>query len=529
MTDRPAHNNRERYSEPSQNRYGQENRAGCSQPYARNHYGSPHQSAPQQPAPTVYSHRSRNHYNAREEVARSNGSAAQNKQGATPTRRQSAGAHKPADSHPSSSRDRGGQQHFEPYATQAPSRPVRNQPGDADRYFDHDRYRSHTPQKKRGRFIAPLVVVVVLAACTFGIWGFAQAQPITVNVNGTEHQLDGKKNITTIIEKGFVTPQSGNLLAVDGSMLGEGKGNSFSATVNGEAVSDNNARLSPNDSVEITDGTDTTEDADSANVTIPFEAIERGTGAIHQVTQQGQEGVRSTMTGKISGKTVTKDTTEVQPRVYEKYAVDTQGDKVVCLTFDDGPWPGSTENILDTLKQNDAKATFFTLGERTVDSGIALLKREADEGHQVCTHSFDHARGSGQGVNMGLMSAEEQRAEVQKGQDAISAATGKEASKVFRAPGGNFPLSVWQNVESLITAEIGWNIDSGDWKKPGAETIANALTNVSPGDVILCHDGGGDRSQTVEALKIALPKLKAQGYRFITLDELLEYPPKQTA
>ena len=109
---------------------------------------------------------------------------------------------------------------------------------------------------------------------------------------------------------------------------------------------------------------------------------------------------------------------------------------------------------------------------------------------------------------------------------AIADVTGQEASKVIRAPGGNFPTEVWMNVEDLVTAEIGWDIDTEDWRQPGADAIATALKNATPGDVILMHDGGGDRSQTVKALKEALPYLREQGYSFITIDELMKYPKK---
>ena len=97
---------------------------------------------------------------------------------------------------------------------------------------------------------------------------------------------------------------------------------------------------------------------------------------------------------------------------------------------------------------------------------------------------------------------------------------------MLRAPGGNFPTdSVWVNVDDLITAQIGWNIDTMDWSRPGVDHIVSQIESARPGDVILMHDGGGDRSQTIEALKTALPYLKEQGYRFITIDELLKYPP----
>ncbi|MEG0072292.1 MAG: polysaccharide deacetylase family protein [Raoultibacter sp.] len=511
MAESYPHNNRGQVSNSARNRRACPPRDTQAQGYSRSQYGSSRQAPSGQTPPPLRAAQPRSHYNARQEAAK----AGSGSRTAPPSSR--------------SKRAPYGRPHYEPYVAQEARRTPKNGQNEASAYLDRNRYRNRKPQKKRFSFVKLLATLAVAALCAFGLWGFVQAQPINVTVNGVEQQLGGAKNLSAVLEEGFAKPLPGNFIAVDGSLIEEGKGQPFSATINKEASMDANTHLANGDSIEITDGADITEEATTADKTIPIEVVEQGTGAIHRVTQPGQEGVSSTMTGKVSGKTVTKDTTEMQPRIYEKYAVDTQGDKVICLTFDDGPWPGSTENILDVLKKYDAKATFFVLGERIVDQGTTLVKRQSDEGHQVCTHSFDHARGSGQGVNMSFMTPEEQIAEVTKGQEAISGATGKEASKVFRAPGGNFPLSVWQNVESLITAEIGWNIDSGDWRRPGAEVVASSLTSAAPGDVFLCHDGGGDRSQTLEALKQALPVLKEKGYRFITIDELLKYPAKPAA
>ena len=124
------------------------------------------------------------------------------------------------------------------------------------------------------------------------------------------------------------------------------------------------------------------------------------------------------------------------------------------------------------------------------------------------------------------MTPEEQVAEIQKGYDAIEAATGTEASRAIRTPGGNFGPDVIRNLRPLITSEIGWNIDTTDWKRPGVDSIVAQIKSAKPGYIILMHDGGGDRSQTVEALRQALPYLKEQGYKFVTIDELLEYPLK---
>lgn len=98
---------------------------------------------------------------------------------------------------------------------------------------------------------------------------------------------------------------------------------------------------------------------------------------------------------------------------------------------------------------------------------------------------------------------------------------------MFRSPGGNFDASVASDLSSQINAEIGWNIDTGDWQKPGTDVIAQRIESAGPGEIILMHDGGGDRSETVAALKQALPKLKEEGYRFVTVSDLINSYPYQ--
>lgn len=352
------------------------------------------------------------------------------------------------------------------------------------------------------------------------------AMPIKVTVNGVPTKLSGERTVAAAFEAAGKPAKAGDMYDVTGELLKKGDGDRFAAAVNGKRVKDPDTTvLEEDDAVVFSDGADTEEPLKSEKeITTQPKAIEKGHGTIRVITQEGSTGVSVKKTGEISGKTATVVKKESEPRIYTSYQPNVGSDKVIALTFDDGPWEGTTEEVLDILAANEAKATFFTVGERITDDKVDLLKRMATEGHQICTHTWDHASGSGQGVNLSYMSKAEQREEVEKGQKAIADATGQEASKVFRAPGGNFPLKVWKNVDDLVTAEIGWDIDTVDWQKPGADYIAEQIMAAGSGSIVLMHDGGGDRSQTVEALREALPYLKEQGYRFITIDELLEYP-----
>lgn len=381
------------------------------------------------------------------------------------------------------------------------------------------------PRLTRRLFIAGGAAAAA-ALLVFGVPAVRALMPISVTANGQKVELSGKKTLHAAYEKSGLQMVPGNLVDVEGQVITEGGGSPYRATINGQEA-DGEADVSDGDVLAFADGADVEEPSATEDKAVGPNPIESGYGPIHAIGAQGSEGLSTVKTGETSGKEIVLEVKQpAEDRVYLRSYPDTGGEAVVALTFDDGPWEDSTAKILDILRDNGAAATFFTVGNRIVGPCVDLVKREHDEGHQVCTHSWDHAAGSGQGVNLSFMSVDEQRAEIEQGLKAISDATGAEASRVIRAPGGNFPLEVWRNVEDLVDADIGWDIDTLDWKRPGAEKIASQIKAATPGDIILMHDGGGDRSQTAEALKTALPYLKEQGFRFVTMDEMLQYPRK---
>lgn len=348
-------------------------------------------------------------------------------------------------------------------------------------------------------------------------------RPINVTINGQELSLSGDKTIEASVNAANVPYNPGNLIAVDGSVIEQGGGNPFSATVNGSQAQANDV-LNDGDTVIINDGTDIEEESYTEERDVAPNAVVDGVGAVHKIEAIGENGSQLVKIGTVSGKEVAVEVLrEPTDTKVSRFNIDTGGEKVIALTFDDGPSSDYTNSVLDILAQNNAKATFFTIGNRITDSTKALVERAFNEGHQVSTHSYDHADGSGQGVNLGYMSDEEQVAEITKGYESIENATGVECSKAIRTPGGNFGENVIANLAPYITYEIGWNIDTNDWQRPGASVIEERILKAGPGDIILMHDGGGNRAQTVDALRAALPKLAAQGYRFITVDELIGY------
>lgn len=183
--------------------------------------------------------------------------------------------------------------------------------------------------------------------------------------------------------------------------------------------------------------------------------------------------------------------------------------KYVVLTFDDGPDPAYTPLILDVLAKYDAKATFFEVG-RNVAKHPALTKRIHDAGHSVQNHTWTHA-------DLRHVSAASFRQQITSTDQAIRAQTGSTPA-CLRPPYGGVNRTVRQRATALGKDLVVWHIDSRDWTKPGtAAIVKRVLDGVHNGSVILMHDGGGNRSQTVAALPTILQTLKTRGYGFRTL------------
>lgn len=414
------------------------------------------------------------------------------------------------------------------YPANAASRIPESSDFGTERYLSAQRTRRKPSGSLRNKLIAGAVAVAVVAIGIFAFTTWDANKAVSVTINGQQQTIEGQqRTIEGLLDTNTVSVTPGNYVAVDGSVMREGEGTRATATINGQGTEDFSTRLNEGDDISLTNGSDITEEYTEGEPQALQPTLEvQGTGAVHLYTQKGEPGEKVVRTGNESGKTAEVTTKEPVNGVVQYYNVNTNGDKVIALTFDDGPWDTSTAAILDTLKEYDAKATFFTVGQK-ISGHEDLLQRAANEGHEIGTHTWDHAEGSGQGVSLILMSSDERKQEVEKGLQAIKDATGQDASLMFRSPGGNFDASVASDLSDLIDAEIGWNIDTGDWQKPGVDTIAQRIESAGPGEIILMHDGGGDRSETVAALKQALPKLKEEGYRFVTVSELINSYPYQ--
>ncbi|MEU9450040.1 polysaccharide deacetylase family protein [Streptomyces sp. NPDC048277] len=183
--------------------------------------------------------------------------------------------------------------------------------------------------------------------------------------------------------------------------------------------------------------------------------------------------------------------------------IDGRGRRMM-LTFDDGPNPNYTPHILDTLAKYDVRAMFFLCGECIVVNR-ELVARMADEGHVVGNHTWTHPL-------LTTMNRSEIRDEMASTSDAIEDTYG-ERPQWFRAPYGAWNRAAFQLGAEMGMEPMAWTVDSTDWTTPGTRTIVDIVENgAAPGVVVLSHDAGGDRSQSVKALREYLPYLLDNGY-----------------
>lgn len=216
------------------------------------------------------------------------------------------------------------------------------------------------------------------------------------------------------------------------------------------------------------------------------------------------ENLNFTVPSKYQGQTVY----QVEPSNKEK---------VIALTIDDGPWPKTTLEMLDICKQNNVKVTFFWVGN-ALQANPEIAKRVVAEGHAIGNHTWHHWY-----RNMDVATA---KSEIERTNDLIYKTTGVKTS-FFRPPGGYLNNGLAAYAKNKQNSVVLWSVTSADTDpraKPQA-FVRNVLKGAKPGAIVLMHDGGGNRERTVKALPEIISGLKQQGYRFVTVPELLKMQP----
>lgn len=194
-------------------------------------------------------------------------------------------------------------------------------------------------------------------------------------------------------------------------------------------------------------------------------------------------------------------------------------EKLIALTFDDGPDEDFTPQILDVLKKYDVKATFFVMGQK-VGWNPEIVKRENEEGHEIGNHTFTH-------INVSKRGYAEIEKEITQTQEIVKQTIGEEP-KIFRPPYRAISKNMCSIVKDKDMNIILWsNLDPRDWSNPGVYYICDTIVSkVQNGSIILLHDYNSVRnskSQTIQALDVFIPQLQAKGYKFVTISELIDH------
>ena len=197
-----------------------------------------------------------------------------------------------------------------------------------------------------------------------------------------------------------------------------------------------------------------------------------------------------------------------QPRLaVPQYYVDDAGPMAIALTLDDGPDPVYTPQVLEILDQYGIQATFNMIG-RQIGGNIPLVREVAAAGHTITNHTWDHADLRRHGVKRVI-------SEIDRCNEALADAG--QTPTIFRAPYGYWTPAVFQACDARGLTPLGWSVDPQDWNTDHVDTqniVDTVLRTTHAHDIILEHDGGGDRSNTVAALRIFIPALLDRGFTF---------------
>ncbi|SDS99152.1 Peptidoglycan/xylan/chitin deacetylase, PgdA/CDA1 family [Actinoplanes derwentensis] len=181
----------------------------------------------------------------------------------------------------------------------------------------------------------------------------------------------------------------------------------------------------------------------------------------------------------------------------------------IALTIDDGPHPEWTPQILRVLEKYHVPALFCMIGNQVL--GHESIARDVvTDGHHIANHTWSHP------LNVAELSSRRAIKEIARAQDKIYSTTGY-APSLFRAPGGAWSKGLSESVSKSSVIPMDWSTDPRDWSRPGVAHITKRLLASKPGQILLCHDGGGDRSQTLASLKTVIPALQAKGLTFVAL------------
>lgn len=354
------------------------------------------------------------------------------------------------------------------------------------------------------RTVLALVLAGAAAAAGFGVWSLAggdgdgdsRPEGIAVIVAGRHVLVDRGATLARTVHALELDPEAGDLLDVHGEVLDE-RAYPGRLLLNGLAVP-GSTPLRAGDRVTVVDGIDRREPVETDVVPTPA-----GRPPDPQFVLSRVPGEQVVARGSRSGKALF---------AYFRPTGEPVIEPVVALTFDDGPWPGSTPKILDILRRYHVRATFFTIG-RQVESYPRLVRRAHELGMVVANHSYTHPYRT----PFARLPERQIRRELDGGAEALHR-VGVEA-KLFRPPGGSYSDELVAMARERGMRVVLWSVDPADWTHgiTRKQVVRRVLRAVEPGSIVLLHDGGGNRSATIRALPEIIEGIRKRGLRLVAL------------
>jgi peptidoglycan-N-acetylglucosamine deacetylase len=378
---------------------------------------------------------------------------------------------------------------------QAPARSTQDhQPRDSTR--GRRRTPPASPAKlrltRRGWLVLWLTVAAIVLADG---WLLLERSTILVAVEGRSASVPAGLTVEQALRRLAVPPLAGDLLAVDHTVLRSGA-YPPRVLVNGQPAS-GTRRLHRGDRVTVEAGRDRLEPV--VRTLQQLAAVRPGNPVRSLASGPAQAVIER---GRLSGRVV--------PVAFHPAGGSPAAPLPVALTFDDGPWPHTTEQILAILTQRRAPATFFVVG-RQVQRYPQLLRRQLAAGMVLGTHSYRHPE------PFDRLSARRVREEIIRGRRTLDPLGVRPVG--FRPPGGATSATILATAEQLGFRTVLWNVDPADWRPDvtADQLRRRVLAAARPGAIVLLHDGGGDRSATVAALPAIIDGLRGLGLTLTTL------------
>jgi peptidoglycan/xylan/chitin deacetylase (PgdA/CDA1 family) len=338
------------------------------------------------------------------------------------------------------------------------------------------------------RRAAPLLALALAAGCSA-----VPAPGVQVSVDG--HRVDGVATVGQALREAGVKVPAGELLSIKTHRpLGPARSAGL-VLVNGlpSLVA---SPVQPGAVITVEGGGDVTEGVETATVLVPPNS---GIASLRRAARPGRLRV---VRGVVSHEVLSR---RVLTPPYDGVLLSA---RPVALTFDDGPNPVWTPRVLAALARAHVHATFCLIG-RQAQQYPKLVKAIVAGGHTLCNHTWDHDE------RLASRSEADIVKEMSKSQAAITQASGGVAPTFFRAPGGSWSPQVMLLARRLHMTPLKWDVDPRDWARPGtARIIGVVMATVRPGSIVLLHDGGGNRDQTLAALHYFLARLPAYKFRF---------------